>query len=144
VYRTAVKSGVYRTALQTGVYRTAVQTGVYRTAVQTCVYRTDVQTCVYRTAHCVQQHATVCTVRGTNRCGARFSSPIQKGPGGHPNSHTSTEVFNGAKWPRASLDQPPTFGANFILRCFNSVFSFTVLSFPLNRCACLTISFYAL
>jgi len=32
----------------------------------------------------------------------------------------------------------------FILRGFNSVFTFTILSFPLNRCACLTISVYIL
>ena len=112
VYRTALQTGVYRTAVQTGVYRTAVQTGVYPTAVQTGVYRTAVQTVVYRTAHSVQQHATVCTFRGTNPCGARFSSPIQKVPGVHPNYHTSTEAFNGTKWPRSSLDHPPTSGAD--------------------------------
>ena len=32
----------------------------------------------------------------------------------------------------------------FILRAFNSAFRFTVLNFPLNRCACLTVSVYIL
>jgi hypothetical protein len=32
----------------------------------------------------------------------------------------------------------------FILRTFNSVFGLTLLNFPLNRCACLTISVYIL
>jgi len=32
----------------------------------------------------------------------------------------------------------------FILRGSYSVFGFTVMSFPLNRCACLTISVYIL
>jgi len=36
------------------------------------------------------------------------------------------------------------YGLTFIIRGSYSVFGFTLLSFPLNRCACLTISVYIL
>jgi len=62
-------------------------------------------------AHSVQQHATDCMLCGTNPCGARLPSPIQKGPEGHPKSHWSTEAFSGVKRPRSSLDHPPTSSA---------------------------------
>jgi len=68
-------------------------------------------TLLYQISHSVQQHATDCMLWGTNPCGARFSSPIQKGPEGHPKSHWSTEAFSWVKRPRSSLDHPPTSSA---------------------------------
>jgi len=42
------------------------------------------------------------------------------------------------------IDVLPCNFLTFILRGSNSVFTFTLLSFPLNRCARLTISVYTL
>jgi len=40
--------------------------------------------------------------------GARFSSPVQTGPGAHPASYTmGTESFTGVKWPERGVDHPP-------------------------------------
>jgi hypothetical protein len=39
--------------------------------------------------------------------GARFSAPVQTGPGGHPASYTmGTESLPGVKW-RRGVDHPP-------------------------------------
>jgi hypothetical protein len=39
---------------------------------------------------------------------ARFSTPGQTGPVGHPASHTmGTGSFPGVKWPGRGVDQPP-------------------------------------
>jgi hypothetical protein len=41
-------------------------------------------------------------------CGARFSAPIQTGPGAHPASYTmGTESFIGVKRPGRGVDHPP-------------------------------------
>ena len=48
------------------------------------------------------------TVRGSNPGGARFSAPIQTGPGAHPASYTlGTGSFPGVKRPGRSVDHPP-------------------------------------
>jgi len=40
--------------------------------------------------------------------GARFSAPVQTGPGAHPASYImDTEVFPGVKWPGHLVDHPP-------------------------------------
>jgi len=40
--------------------------------------------------------------------GARFSAPVQIGPGAHPASNTmSTEFFPGVKRPAPGVDHPP-------------------------------------
>ena len=46
----------------------------------------------------------------------------------------------------ARVEEFKYFGATltFILRSFNSVSAFTVLSFPLNHCVCVTITAYIL
>jgi hypothetical protein len=50
------------------------------------------------TAQSVWQLATGWTVRGSNPRGARFSAPIQTGPGVHPASYTmGTGCFPGGK-----------------------------------------------
>jgi len=39
---------------------------------------------------------------------ARFSAPVQTGPGAHPASYTmGTGSFPGVKWPRRSVYHPP-------------------------------------
>ena len=44
--------------------------------------------------------------------GARFSAPVQTGPGAHPASYTvGTRSFPGAKRPGRGADHPPTSGA---------------------------------
>ena len=43
-----------------------------------------------------------------SRWGARFSTPVQTGPGAHPASCTmGTGSFLGVKWPRRGADHPP-------------------------------------
>jgi hypothetical protein len=43
-----------------------------------------------------------------SRWGARFSAPIQAGPGAHPSSYRmSTGSFLGVKWPGRGSDRPP-------------------------------------
>ena len=40
--------------------------------------------------------------------GARFSAPVQTGPGAHPAFYTrGTGSFPGAKWPGRGVDHPP-------------------------------------
>ena len=40
--------------------------------------------------------------------GARFSTPVQTGPGAHPASYTmGTESFRGVKRPGRGVDHPP-------------------------------------
>ena len=40
--------------------------------------------------------------------GARFSAPVQTGPGAHPASYTvGTGAFPGVKWPGRGVDHPP-------------------------------------
>ena len=40
--------------------------------------------------------------------GARFSAPLQTGPGAHPASYTmGTESFSGVKRPGRGVDHPP-------------------------------------
>jgi len=47
-------------------------------------------------------------IRGMNSGGARFSAPIQTGPGAHPASHTvDTGLFPRVKWPGRGVDHPP-------------------------------------
>jgi hypothetical protein len=42
-----------------------------------------------------------------SRCGARFSTPVQTGPGAHPASYTmGTGSFPGVKRPGRGLDHP--------------------------------------
>ena len=53
---------------------------------------------VGRVAQSVQRLAMGWTVRGSNRCGARFSAPVQIGPGAHPASCTmGTGSFPGKR-----------------------------------------------
>ena len=48
------------------------------------------------------------TVRGSNPDGARFSEPVQTGPGAHPASYKiGTGTFPGVKWKRRDADDPP-------------------------------------
>ena len=50
----------------------------------------------------------VWTIRGSNPGGARFSAPVQTGPGVHPASYTiGTGSFPGVKRPGRGVDQPP-------------------------------------
>jgi hypothetical protein len=43
-----------------------------------------------------------------DRDGARFSTPVQTGPGPHPASYTmGTGSFPGVKWPGRGFDHPP-------------------------------------
>jgi len=43
-----------------------------------------------------------------SRWGARFSAPVQTGPGAHPASYTmGTESFPGVKRPGRGVDHPP-------------------------------------
>jgi len=47
-----------------------------------------------------------------SRVGARFSAPVQTGPGAHPDSSTmGTGSFLGAKRPGRGVDHPPTSSA---------------------------------
>jgi hypothetical protein len=39
---------------------------------------------------------------------ARFSAPVQTGPGAHPASYTMDAVFPGLKRPGRGVDHPPT------------------------------------
>ena len=44
-----------------------------------------------------------------SRWGARFSAPVQTGPGAHPTSCTTcTGSFPGVKRPERGVDQPPS------------------------------------
>jgi hypothetical protein len=44
--------------------------------------------------------------------GARFSAPVQTGPGDHPASYTvGTLSLPGFKWPGRGIDHPPPFSA---------------------------------
>ena len=55
----------------------------------------------------VQQLATSWTVRRSNPVGARFSAPVQTGPGAHPASCTmGTGSFSRVKRPGHGVDQP--------------------------------------
>jgi hypothetical protein len=43
-----------------------------------------------------------------SRWGARFSAPVQTGPGAHPASYTiGTKSFPGVERPRRGADRPP-------------------------------------
>jgi len=43
-----------------------------------------------------------------SRWEARFSAPVQTGPGAHPASYTmGTRSFPGIKWPGCGVDRPP-------------------------------------
>jgi hypothetical protein len=47
-----------------------------------------------------------------SRLGARFSAPVQTGPGVHPALHTmGTGSFSGVKWPERDVDHPPSSSA---------------------------------
>jgi len=47
-----------------------------------------------------------------SRWGARFSAPVQTGPGAHPASYTmGTGSFPGAKGPGRAVDYPPSSSA---------------------------------
>ena len=47
-----------------------------------------------------------------SRWGARFSAPVQNGPGAHPTSYTmGTGSFLGIKRPGLGVDHPPPSGA---------------------------------
>jgi len=49
--------------------------------------------------------------------GARFSAPVQTGPGAHPASYTmGTGSFPGVKWPGRGVDHPPTSSAEVKVR----------------------------
>jgi hypothetical protein len=48
-----------------------------------------------------------------SRLGARFSAPVQTGPGSHQASYTiGTGSFPGVKWPERGVDYPPPSGAD--------------------------------
>ena len=58
-------------------------------------------------AQSVEQQATAWTVRGPNRGGARFSAPVQNGPGAHPTSHTmGTRSLLGVRRPERGVNHP--------------------------------------
>ena len=68
-------------------------------------------------AQSVQRLATGWTVRGSNPSwGARFSAPVQTGPGAHPASCTrGTGSFPGVKRPGRGADHPtPIFSAEIL------------------------------
>ena len=47
-------------------------------------------------------------VRGSNCCGARYSTPVQTGNDAHPASYKmGTVSFLGVEWPVQGVDQPP-------------------------------------
>jgi hypothetical protein len=47
-----------------------------------------------------------------SRRGARFSAPVQTGPGANPASYTmGTGSFPGVKWPEHGFNHPPPFSA---------------------------------
>jgi hypothetical protein len=55
-----------------------------------------------------QDGATGWMVWGLNPGGARFSPPVQTGPGTHPASYTmGTGSFPGVKRPGCGIDHPP-------------------------------------
>jgi hypothetical protein len=48
--------------------------------------------------------------------GARFSAPIQTGPGAHPASYTmGTGFLLGLKWPGRGVDHPPSYSTEVYL-----------------------------
>ena len=63
--------------------------------------------CVGRVAQSVQRLAMGWTVRGSNSNGARFSAPVQTGPGAHPAASTvGTGSFPGVKSSRNVILTP--------------------------------------
>ena len=59
-------------------------------------------------AQSIQRLATGWTVREPNPGGARFSAPVQTGPGALPTSYTKgTGSFTVVKRPGRDVDQPP-------------------------------------
>ena len=63
-------------------------------------------------AQSAKRPATGWTVRGTNPVGgvARFSAPVQTGPGAYPSSCTmGTGSFPGVKRPGRGAEQPPPY-----------------------------------
>jgi len=69
-------------------------------------------TCICDTVRHVRL-ATGWTVRGSNTVGARFSAPVQTGPGGPPNLlYNRYRVFpRGKERPRRDADPSPPFSA---------------------------------
>ena len=46
--------------------------------------------------------------RSEDRTGARFSAPVQTGPGSHPASYAmGTGAFPAVEWPGRDVDHPP-------------------------------------
>jgi len=63
--------------------------------------------------------------------GARFSAPIQSGPGAHPASYTmGTRPFPGVKWPGCGIDHPPPSSAEVKERVELDLYSTSGPSWP--------------
>jgi len=63
---------------------------------------------------------------------ARFSAPVQTGPGAHPTSYTmGTGSFLGVKQPGCGIDRPPPFTAKVKERVEVSLYSPSGPSWPL-------------
>jgi hypothetical protein len=57
-------------------------------------------------------YKTFCIAGDRIPAGARFSAPVQTGPGAHPASYTmGTGSFQGVKRPGRGVDHPPLSGA---------------------------------
>jgi len=74
--------------------------------------------CVFITFLCRDRSIGIATRYGLDgpgidsRWGARFSAPVQTGPGPHPASYTvGTGSFPWVKWPGRGNDHPPTSSA---------------------------------
>jgi hypothetical protein len=66
-----------------------------------------------------------------SRWGARFSAPVQTGPGAHPASYTmGTGSFPGVKWPGRGVDHPPPSSAEVKERVELYLYSTSGLLWP--------------
>ena len=66
------------------------------------------------------------------RWGAKFSAPVQTGPGAHPASYTmDTGSFQGVKRPGRGVDHPPPFNAEVEGRVELYIYSPTGPSWPI-------------
>jgi hypothetical protein len=73
------------------------------------------------------------TVRGSNPVGARFSAPVETGPGAHPASYAmGTESFPGVKRPGRGVDHIPPYSAEVKERVELYLYSTSRPSWPVT------------